>query len=337
MATELDAAARACESRRARRHARRRIRRARALQAVSVRARVRLRARHALPRRHPRRRSQVARAAEQGARGPHGARRRRHPRSRQNVARARRRARAYRRREAIQRRARRQAARAQACAAERHRQRVSPSTTSTCSAAAWTIAAIGAACAASTPSRTEHVTELGVDRRQRFRAARLRGPDEEPDEDAVRRAEQRRADARDSRRARACIARHGEDHRLAPHEINYRANLWALEQRGVRACIGINTVGAIDASLHARRARRAGSAHRLHARPGVDVRRRGRAGAAHRVRRAVLAGVARAHRDRGADCGSRFGAGHTGSHKGRGSKRRPRSSASRATVARWSA
>jgi len=43
----------------------------------------------------------------------------------------------------------------------------------------------------------------------------------------------------------ACIARHGEDHTLAPHEINYRANLWALQQRGVRACIGINTVGAI--------------------------------------------------------------------------------------------
>jgi purine nucleoside phosphorylase len=47
----------------------------------------------------------------------------------------------------------------------------------------------------------------------------------------------------------ACIARHGEDHTLAPHEINYRANLWALEQRGVRTCIGVNTVGAIDAAL----------------------------------------------------------------------------------------
>ena len=43
----------------------------------------------------------------------------------------------------------------------------------------------------------------------------------------------------------ACIARHGENHALAPHEINYRANLWALRQRGVRRCIGINTVGAI--------------------------------------------------------------------------------------------
>jgi purine nucleoside phosphorylase len=47
----------------------------------------------------------------------------------------------------------------------------------------------------------------------------------------------------------ACIARHGEDHALAPHEINYRANLWALHQRGVRVCIGLNTVGAIAAGF----------------------------------------------------------------------------------------
>jgi len=46
-----------------------------------------------------------------------------------------------------------------------------------------------------------------------------------------------------------CIARHGEEHHLAPHEINYRANVWALEQRGVRACVAINTVGAIDTSF----------------------------------------------------------------------------------------
>ena len=46
-----------------------------------------------------------------------------------------------------------------------------------------------------------------------------------------------------------CIVRHGEEKGLAPHEINYRANLWALAQRGVRSCIGINTVGAIDAGL----------------------------------------------------------------------------------------
>jgi 5'-deoxy-5'-methylthioadenosine phosphorylase len=43
----------------------------------------------------------------------------------------------------------------------------------------------------------------------------------------------------------ACIARHGENHTFAPHEINYRANVWALEQRGVRCVVGVNTVGAI--------------------------------------------------------------------------------------------
>lgn len=47
----------------------------------------------------------------------------------------------------------------------------------------------------------------------------------------------------------ACIARHGEGHALAPHEINYRANIAALAQRGVRTCVAINTVGAIDVGL----------------------------------------------------------------------------------------
>jgi purine nucleoside phosphorylase len=46
-----------------------------------------------------------------------------------------------------------------------------------------------------------------------------------------------------------CIARHGETGSIAPHEINYRANVWALEQRGVRAIVGINTVGAIAPAL----------------------------------------------------------------------------------------
>jgi purine nucleoside phosphorylase len=47
-----------------------------------------------------------------------------------------------------------------------------------------------------------------------------------------------------------CIVRHGEQHVLAPHEINYRANVSALEQRGVRTIIGVNTVGAIARELH---------------------------------------------------------------------------------------
>ena len=41
------------------------------------------------------------------------------------------------------------------------------------------------------------------------------------------------------------LARHGLAHTLAPHAVNYRANLWALHAAGVRTCIGVNTVGAI--------------------------------------------------------------------------------------------
>src|SRR5919108_341168 len=47
----------------------------------------------------------------------------------------------------------------------------------------------------------------------------------------------------------ACIVRHGGGGTIAPHEINYRANVWALKERGVRHCIGINTVGAIAATF----------------------------------------------------------------------------------------
>jgi 5'-methylthioinosine phosphorylase len=43
----------------------------------------------------------------------------------------------------------------------------------------------------------------------------------------------------------ACIVRYGETHAIAPHEVNYRANVWALYQHGARRCIGVNVVGAI--------------------------------------------------------------------------------------------
>lgn len=42
-----------------------------------------------------------------------------------------------------------------------------------------------------------------------------------------------------------CVARHGESHSIAPHEVNYRANIWALFNAGVRQCVAINVVGAI--------------------------------------------------------------------------------------------
>jgi purine nucleoside phosphorylase len=41
------------------------------------------------------------------------------------------------------------------------------------------------------------------------------------------------------------VARHGSDARIAPHRVNYRANVWALRQRQVDAVIGLNAVGGI--------------------------------------------------------------------------------------------
>jgi len=47
------------------------------------------------------------------------------------------------------------------------------------------------------------------------------------------------------------LARHGYGHTLAPHEINYRANLWALHQQGVTSVIAVCTVGGIAPNLGA--------------------------------------------------------------------------------------
>ena len=45
------------------------------------------------------------------------------------------------------------------------------------------------------------------------------------------------------------MARHGYGHTLAPHEINYRANVWALRELGAREVIAVNSVGGIAAHL----------------------------------------------------------------------------------------
>ncbi|WP_136255113.1 S-methyl-5'-thioinosine phosphorylase [Onishia niordana] len=42
------------------------------------------------------------------------------------------------------------------------------------------------------------------------------------------------------------LARHGHPHKLPPHRINYRANLWALKQAGASRIVGVNAVGGID-------------------------------------------------------------------------------------------
>jgi len=41
------------------------------------------------------------------------------------------------------------------------------------------------------------------------------------------------------------LPRHGVGHRLMPHEINHRANIWALRSLGVRYLISVNAVGSL--------------------------------------------------------------------------------------------
>ena len=45
----------------------------------------------------------------------------------------------------------------------------------------------------------------------------------------------------------AFLARHGEGHGVPPHQVNYRANLKALQQLGAGRILAINTVGGIGA------------------------------------------------------------------------------------------
>jgi 5'-methylthioinosine phosphorylase len=47
----------------------------------------------------------------------------------------------------------------------------------------------------------------------------------------------------------AFLPRHGVGHKFPPHRINYRANLWALKDDGVRTVIAIAAVGGIARNL----------------------------------------------------------------------------------------
>lgn len=49
------------------------------------------------------------------------------------------------------------------------------------------------------------------------------------------------------------LPRHGKLHTLAPHQINYRANLWALHQLGATGVIAVNAVGGISPGMTAGR------------------------------------------------------------------------------------
>ncbi len=45
------------------------------------------------------------------------------------------------------------------------------------------------------------------------------------------------------------LARHGYGHTIPPHEVNYRANIWALHSQGVKDVVAVNSVGGIHARL----------------------------------------------------------------------------------------
>jgi 5'-methylthioinosine phosphorylase len=45
------------------------------------------------------------------------------------------------------------------------------------------------------------------------------------------------------------LARHGYGHTIAPHEINYRANVWALKELAVQGVFSVATVGGVRADL----------------------------------------------------------------------------------------
>ena len=45
------------------------------------------------------------------------------------------------------------------------------------------------------------------------------------------------------------LARHGYGQNIPPHKVNYRANIWALRNVGVKKVIAINAVGGIHADM----------------------------------------------------------------------------------------
>jgi len=46
------------------------------------------------------------------------------------------------------------------------------------------------------------------------------------------------------------LPRHGRGHRLAPHEINYRANVLALKQLGAEQIVSVSAVGSLREDVH---------------------------------------------------------------------------------------
>ena len=45
------------------------------------------------------------------------------------------------------------------------------------------------------------------------------------------------------------LARHGDGHTIPPHQVNYRANVWALKEQGAREIVSVASVGGIRGDL----------------------------------------------------------------------------------------
>ena len=45
------------------------------------------------------------------------------------------------------------------------------------------------------------------------------------------------------------LPRHGQGHALMPHEVNYRANLWALKSLGATMVVGVSAVGSLRLAI----------------------------------------------------------------------------------------
>lgn len=46
------------------------------------------------------------------------------------------------------------------------------------------------------------------------------------------------------------LPRHGENHQFLPHEINYRANIFALKKIGAKQILGFSAVGSLREDIH---------------------------------------------------------------------------------------
>src|SRR3954467_13709881 len=47
----------------------------------------------------------------------------------------------------------------------------------------------------------------------------------------------------------AFMPRHGDEHTLPPHRVNYRANVWAMREVGVRRIVGPSACGSLKPEL----------------------------------------------------------------------------------------